>query len=371
MSTILPVQDEEVPGKARRRRKSDANGQEEIRLVQQSTIATDTSIAKTRTTSNRLSEETVLGHLGLPFHPVTALFDPLQGQEFEDFKNDIRVRGLLVPIWTHQGKIIDGRNRYRACQELGIEPKFQEWDGCGSLVAFVLSLNERRRHLNESQRAMAAARAKPMFEAEARQRMLAGKAVDPPPNEEEGSTGEAATQAAKVLHVGRDSVYKAQKVLRQGAPELQRAVSSGKMSVAAASKLTALSPEEQVKAMAEGKKAVIAKAKAIRESKKKPPTPANAKIVVGTVQADGKAVLGQPKTVQPKLVEILKSITRFFDRLALDLEDLNDHDNAPQVDEALMAGLAKARTALVKSTPSVADIVDHQGDSPHSKRNRR
>ena len=37
--------------------------------------------------------------------------------------------------------------RYQACRELGIEPKFQEWDGQGSLVAFVISLNQHRRHL--------------------------------------------------------------------------------------------------------------------------------------------------------------------------------------------------------------------------------
>src|SRR5262249_9059568 len=51
----------------------------------------------------------------MPFDPVTELFPPLEGPEYESFKDDIRAHGQLVPIWVHDGQIIDGRNRYRAC----------------------------------------------------------------------------------------------------------------------------------------------------------------------------------------------------------------------------------------------------------------
>lgn len=48
--------------------------------------------------------------------------------------------------------------RYRACGVVGIEPQFRTWDGSGEVVSFVVSLNLHRRHLDESQRALVAAR---------------------------------------------------------------------------------------------------------------------------------------------------------------------------------------------------------------------
>lgn len=93
----------------------------------------------------------------LPFHEAAAIFPLMEGEAFEQLKADIKAHGLRVPVWTYQGKVIDGRNRYRACKELGIEPAAREWDGNGSLVAFVWSLNGPRRHLDKGQLAAVAA----------------------------------------------------------------------------------------------------------------------------------------------------------------------------------------------------------------------
>jgi hypothetical protein len=72
-------------------------------------------------------------------------------------RDDIAAHGQRDPIALLGGQILDGRNRYRACRELGIKPQSREWDGKGSSpVALVLSANLHRRHLTSSQRAAAA-----------------------------------------------------------------------------------------------------------------------------------------------------------------------------------------------------------------------
>jgi hypothetical protein len=82
------------------------------------------------------------------FHEVANIFPMMQGEEFDALKADIAANGLREPIWLHpDGRIIDGRNRYRACCELSIEPEYHTWNGSGSLVSFVVSLNLHRRHL--------------------------------------------------------------------------------------------------------------------------------------------------------------------------------------------------------------------------------
>ena len=111
----------------------------------------------------------------LGVHPAAALFPLMKGPEFGLLVEDIDEHGLREPVVMHQGLVLDGRNRLRACEIAGKEPHFVEWDGVGSPVAFVLSRNLHRRHLNESQRAMIAAQAKAMFEEEAAERKRAGQ----------------------------------------------------------------------------------------------------------------------------------------------------------------------------------------------------
>lgn len=155
----------------------------------------------------------------------------MQDAEYETFRADIAEHGLREPIWLHaDGSIIDGRNRYRACIELGIEPAFETWNGNGSLVAFVVSLNLHRRHLTESQRAMVAAKLA-QLEVGANQH----RSIDLPSQEE----------AAKMLNVSVPSIKRARAVYTNGDPVLVAAVDRGEVAVSAAAQVATLPVEWQ------------------------------------------------------------------------------------------------------------------------------
>jgi len=99
----------------------------------------------------------------LSFHPLADLFPLMEGEEFEALVADIEKNGLQQDIVLYQGKILDGRNRYRVLLALG-------WDSerikehcfdprkvpgaCGlkDPAAYVISANLRRRHLSAEQK---------------------------------------------------------------------------------------------------------------------------------------------------------------------------------------------------------------------------
>lgn len=161
------------------------------------------------------------------YHEIAQLFPLMQGDEFEQLKADIVANGLREAIWLHpDGSILDGRNRHRACIETEIEPPhFRTWNGDGSLVSFVVSMNLHRRHLTYDQRVGIALKLEPAYAKEAKKRMLAGTPV---PN---SAQGRAAEQAAKQAKVGKSAVVEMKAVQEAGDPEVADKLIAGKTTV--------------------------------------------------------------------------------------------------------------------------------------------
>ena len=63
----------------------------------------------------------------MQFHELANVFPLIEGPAFDELVADVKAHGLREPIITHEGKIIDGRNRFRACQQAAVEPRFEEW----------------------------------------------------------------------------------------------------------------------------------------------------------------------------------------------------------------------------------------------------
>lgn len=189
------------------------------------------------------------------FHPVAEIFPLLGDAELRVLADDIAANGLREPIWLHaDGRIIDGRNRYRACGLAEAAPTYREWHGDDAeLVPFVVSLNLHRRHLNESQRADVAGRIATLAWGGDRTKVPIGALTD--------------AQAAKLLNVSERSVERAKVVQRDGVPELREAVQAGRVSVAAAADVARIPAAKQSEIVARGEKEILEAAKAIRIEK--------------------------------------------------------------------------------------------------------
>lgn len=112
------------------------------------------------------------------FHEIADIFPMMTGEDFDRLKADILEHGLIEPIVLHEGRILDGRNRYVACKEFGTPIKTKQWNGKGSPVDYVISMNLHRRHLTPTQRAAIALPAKEQYAEEAKDRQLSGKSSD-------------------------------------------------------------------------------------------------------------------------------------------------------------------------------------------------
>jgi ParB-like chromosome segregation protein Spo0J len=206
-------------------------------------------------------------------HSAAMLFPLLEDEELRDLADDIRKKGLLHAIVLWEGKILDGRNRKRACELAGVEPHYIEWSGMGDPTDWVIATNLYRRHLTTSQRALIAVALKKTYAAEiALARSEAAHGADPSlkrgseePAPEGGvsagdsvtepapdtaaeaaaAAGKAAEKAARRTHVSRATVERAQQVVTNGSVELVDAVRSGDFTISAAAEVAKLPAEEQ------------------------------------------------------------------------------------------------------------------------------
>ena len=180
----------------------------------------------------------------LEIHPVALIMPQMNDEEFRMFKEDISGNGLIEPVVLFQGKVLDGRNRYNACRELGIEVFARTWEGGMDPVEYVVSKNIHRRQLTPAQRATAAAKAIGYHADEAKKRQQAAGAANlqkhheesghdieslaPEPVQELKSHGEATEQAGKLFDVSGRSVAGAKYIIDHGTEDEKQALESGK-----------------------------------------------------------------------------------------------------------------------------------------------
>jgi len=184
----------------------------------------------------------------MKFRPEADIWPVMSDDELKALATDIDTNGQQYAISLYQDAILDGRNRWLAITRFCKKNTKPLLDTVNpeSPIAFIISRNEKRRHLNSEQRGYCAARALPFFEAEAKKRMAEGgkqkgapigAGLEKPPHR-------AADDAARAFDTSPRNVQRAKSVKDKGSKKLNEAVAQGRLSLGKAEEITKKYPDK-------------------------------------------------------------------------------------------------------------------------------
>jgi hypothetical protein len=154
----------------------------------------------------------------MKLHPLCEVFPPLNKERLQSLGNSIKINGLRDPIILYNEQVLDGRNRLQACELVGVEPRFETYNGNDPL-GLVIDKNLERRDLTEGQRALIAAKIMNIQHGGDRRSNKIKRSTD----------GVTQLDAARQMKVGEASVGRARQLIKSGKQELIQAVQSGEM----------------------------------------------------------------------------------------------------------------------------------------------
>ena len=77
---------------------------------------------------HKASEALLPDYNNLGFHELASLMAMIEGKAKEDFKADIKLKGIQNKMMLFEGRLLDGRNRYTCGKELGFEFSEKDYD---------------------------------------------------------------------------------------------------------------------------------------------------------------------------------------------------------------------------------------------------
>jgi protein gp37 len=149
----------------------------------------------------------------LEYHQLANLFPLVHGQELDDLVHDIKENGLTNPVTLYEGKILDGRNRYRACLLAGVEPELIDFNGTNPLN-YVISQNLYRRNLNPSQLALIASEIATLKRGRPRDDVIRNNQISLP-------------EAAKIVGTNTGIIGQIRRIKNDGNEDLYESIRSG------------------------------------------------------------------------------------------------------------------------------------------------
>lgn len=239
--------------------------------------------------------ETICGY---EVHPACSILPMMPAAALEELAEDIKRHGQQQPVVLFEGKVLDGRNRLKACELAGVEPEVREWRG-DDPMRWVLSLNFHRRHLTEDQKSVVGARAEQLIAERARRVEAPPEPEAPPPEPEAPPEPEPAAEApapepeppkpkakpsdrsierqarktaAALVNVSARRIARGRKLLDSAVPDLVSIVERGDVTIAQAARIAKLPPEAQEELVAEGPEAIVNESRRLAQAQR-PPRP--------------------------------------------------------------------------------------------------
>ena len=183
-------------------------------------------------------------------HQLSAAWPAMSDSDFQALQDSIMNIGVQMPIVIFEGQVIDGWNRYRAATALGMDCPTTPFDESIDPVEFVKAMNDARRHITGSQRAIAIVE------------IHGWKPVGRPQNNVEATSTLTQEAMAAEAGVSKKTIQQAQAAQKAG---LAEKVKSGEMTVEQASN--------------------VAKGKPAKAAKKDKPAPKPAPVVEPEIEA--------------------------------------------------------------------------------------
>ena len=226
----------------------------------------------------------------MKFHEYANIYRMLPETELAKLAQNIREKGQLLPITSYEGQILDGRNRYKACEIAGVDPRIEDYTGDDPL-GLVASLNDHRRHDSENERAMVGARMANLRQGGERGNQHTGG---------KKPTGHLPAitiqRAAELSGSSAKNIQRAKPIVQSGIQELQDMVDSGEVSIRAGSEVAKLPEQEQRKAISGGAEGVKRAAKKAVENAPIKPNRKSSIPNEADIEKENQRIIGNLKT---------------------------------------------------------------------------
>ncbi|HCW17358.1 hypothetical protein [Achromobacter sp.] len=261
---------------------------------------------------------------------LRAYIDPLTEDEHEALERSLLAEGCRDALVLWGDLLVDGHNRYAICQKHGIEFQTRQNTTFKSIEDVHLWMIENhlgRRSVSDFQRGVLALRKKEILlartPAEGSAPPDAGSADaassdGSPPWDEDAPGADGAPRLppniswtppvpsrqalARAARISSNTLGQIEKIQKDAAPELVRAVKEGAISINAAAAVASLPAERQAAAVAGGKKELQQAAREVRLAKAPPPREAPPEVPIESI-ADLPAEVARLRGVLARLTD--------------------------------------------------------------------